>query len=190
MFIYKITNTTNGDFYIGKTTKTLTERLSRHHYNTRYGAETHLSRAIRKYGAENFIIESLESQVPESKLNEREIYWISKLNPQYNMTPGGDGGCPNRSQNWIESNRRHHQNRKPESYATYGMKGKKQSQKFMDAIKKSNSNPVVCEGVEYPSIKAAEEYYRSIGKPKSVRKRIDSPKHTDWYRLRPATKRK
>jgi hypothetical protein len=36
----------------------------------------------------------------------------------------------------------------------------------------------------FSSIKEAEEYYRSIGTPKSVRKRIDNPKHPDWYRIR------
>ena len=73
MFIYKITNTTNGDFYIGKTTQSMEKRFSDHKYNTRYDKvkDTHLYRAMRKYGVDVFIIEALESQVPEEKLNER-----------------------------------------------------------------------------------------------------------------------
>jgi hypothetical protein len=101
------------------------------------------------------------------------------------MTKGGEGGDTSKSPNFIKAIKKQHSNRLPESYASYGMLGKKQSKKFHEAIKKANSYPVVCEGKEFSSIKEAEEYYKSLGTPKSVRKRIDSPKHLDWYRIRP-----
>ena len=139
---------------------------------------------MRKYGTDQFTVKIIESQVDEAKLDEREIYWIAKLNPQYNLTKGGGGGDVSSSPNWISAMEKSHRNRKPESYATYGMLGKKFPEEGKKKISKANSHPVVCEGKEFSSIKAAEEYYRSLGTPKSVRKRIDSAKHPDWYRLK------
>lgn len=50
---------------------------------------------MNKYGIENFIIEELEQVEDESKLDEREIYWIQELQTYgrngYNATKGGDG---------------------------------------------------------------------------------------------------
>lgn len=53
----------------------------------------HLLRAWRKYGDENFEFSILE-KCDESKLNEREIYWIEYYDSYYNgynQTKGGDG---------------------------------------------------------------------------------------------------
>lgn len=182
MIIYKITNKANGNFYIGKTSKTKEERLKRHFYNASYGIDTYLYRAIRKYGKENFTIEEVESQIYKDVIDKKEIEYILTLNPQYNMTKGGEGGDTSKSPNFIRAIKEQHSKRSPESYASYGMLGKKQTGK--DKIGRANSYPVVCEGKEFPSIKAAEEYYKSLGTPKSVRKRIDSPRHHDWYRIR------
>lgn len=185
MIIYKITNKINGDFYIGKTIKSKEERFRCHKYNASYNSETYLHRAMRKYGFDNFTVEEIETQILQENLNEREIYWIYTLKPKYNMTKGGDGGDPLKSPRWIKANKEHHKNRTRESYATYGMLGKKFPEEAKEKVRISNSYPVVCEGKEFPSIKAAEEYYKSLGTPKSIRKRIDSPKHTEWYRIRP-----
>lgn len=50
---------------------------------------------MNKYGIENFIIEELEQVEDETKLDEREIYWIKELQTYgsngYNATKGGDG---------------------------------------------------------------------------------------------------
>jgi group I intron endonuclease len=70
MIIYKIVNKVNGDFYIGKTTKPKEERLQKHFYNSSYNSQTHLHRAIRKYGYSSFIIEEVETQIPKEKLDE------------------------------------------------------------------------------------------------------------------------
>ena len=179
--IYQITNKVNNKFYIGKTTKTIEERFYFHNHTY---DETYLHRALRKYGVDNFTIEIIESQVPDTELDNKERYYIKTLKPHYNLTEGGTGGDTSKSPNFIIGMKKQHANRPPESYASYGMLGKKQTQEQKDAISKRNSYPVMCEGVAYPSIKAAEEYYRSIGTPKSVRKRIDSKRHPDWYRIR------
>ena len=92
MYIYQITNTVDGKIYIGKTTKTIEERFQRHAYNANAKSQTHLHRAIRKYGTEAFTITELESGFnSEDDLNEAEIRYISDLSPQYNMTEGGEG---------------------------------------------------------------------------------------------------
>ena len=93
MVIYKITNILTLDFYVGKTVKTLKQRFSNHKAFAKRESKTHLHRAINKYGSENFVIESVEENIlNEKSLNEREIFWINKLSPRYNMTFGGEGG--------------------------------------------------------------------------------------------------
>lgn len=57
-----------------------------------YKYKSLLYNAMNKYGIENFYVELLESQV--ENYNEREIYWINKLNTirphGYNLARGGD----------------------------------------------------------------------------------------------------
>jgi group I intron endonuclease len=90
--IYRITNTVNGKFYIGQTSRSLDVRWSEHVYRALNGSVTHFHNAIRKYGSESFTREILEV-CALSQLNEREIYWVDKLTPAYNMTGGGDGSA-------------------------------------------------------------------------------------------------
>lgn len=174
MFIYQITNNVNGHFYIGKTTKTIEERFKRHQYNASYHTKGYLYNAIRKYGIESFSIKILEET---TNLDAREQYWIDKLNPQYNMTKGGEGGDTSTSPNYIEAMKKYHAKKTPESYATNGMKGKKHPQKGKPLTK--NYKPVSCEGIIFESIKDAINYFPGV----SVRKRLNSPKYSNWYRL-------
>ena len=89
--IYKITNKLNGKFYVGKTMKSLSTRFYKHCYDAvKRNSRCYFHKAIRKYGKENFVIEELE--VCKNDLGNREIFWISSLNPEYNQTLGGDGG--------------------------------------------------------------------------------------------------
>lgn len=93
MRIYIITNTLNNHRYIGMTKKTLNERWSLHKADARRNKPWHLHRAIRKYGEEKFIIGLLEETTATSmeELGKIETAWIAKLNPEYNMTTGGEG---------------------------------------------------------------------------------------------------
>ena len=98
MLIYKHTNKINNKAYIGKTIKTMEERLSEHVKSALSGSETPFHKAIRKYGIDNFTSEILENNINENKLNLKEIYWIDKENTLcnighgYNITKGGEGG--------------------------------------------------------------------------------------------------
>lgn len=41
---------------------------------------TYLHRAMKKYGIENFIIEAIDTAYSQIELDEKEIFWITKLN--------------------------------------------------------------------------------------------------------------
>lgn len=101
MVIYKITNIVTQDFYIGKTIRSLKHRMRQHIYDAFIrNSQTYLHRSIRKYGREKFIIEIVDTVYSNHLLNEKEIYWIQKLTPKYNMTKGGD---VSKSPKYIES---------------------------------------------------------------------------------------
>lgn len=88
MHIYKTTNIINGKIYVG-------QHIG---MNKNYlGSGNVIKQAIKKYGKYNFIKEIIEDNIEnEDVLNEREIYWIKKLNatnPEigYNRSIGGEG---------------------------------------------------------------------------------------------------
>ena len=89
-YIYKITNTINGKYYIGKST------FSTYRDNSYYGSGQAIKKAIRKYGKDVFIKEILDTCETEEEAYEKEKEWISKTlafesSHGYNLTPGGKG---------------------------------------------------------------------------------------------------
>ena len=97
--IYKVTNNVSGKIYIGKTKRKTRDRWLEHVRDAKnYPLKNiPLHKAIIKYGAENFQIETIETNVPEEELNYKEKYYIKKFNSTnssigYNATIGGDGG--------------------------------------------------------------------------------------------------
>lgn len=87
MIIYKTTNLVNGKFYIGKDSR---------NKKSYYGSGLILNKAIKKYGKENFVKETLEICSSLDELNKCEVYWIKKLNARnldigYNLSEGGEG---------------------------------------------------------------------------------------------------
>lgn len=89
--IYKITNKINGKFYIGLSVD-IKRRFNEHKSPCRFQKiKTPIARAIKKYGLANFSFDILELVECKSKLCEREVFWISKMKPEYNLTSGGDG---------------------------------------------------------------------------------------------------
>ena len=86
MYIYKTTNLTNGKVYIGKSEKD---------FNREYlGSGVLLSKAIKKYGKENFKVELIETCNTIEDLNNREKFWITENIGKdcYNIAEGGTGG--------------------------------------------------------------------------------------------------
>ena len=77
----------NGKRYIGQS-KNIRRRLLEHRKCKSFAPV--ISKAIKKYGWENFDKELLE-QCSIDELNNREIYYIARYKPEYNLTIGGDG---------------------------------------------------------------------------------------------------
>ncbi|MDY0198921.1 MAG: GIY-YIG nuclease family protein [Tenuifilaceae bacterium] len=94
-YIYRITNLVNNKSYVGKTSQKIEVRFNEHVRESKKerSEKRPLYEAIQKYGAENFIVELIE-ECSGDDINEREIFWISKLETfktGYNITLGGDG---------------------------------------------------------------------------------------------------
>jgi len=101
--IYSITNLTNNKQYVGKTSKPnpydrwkqhvqLAKSLTNLNENNSAHSMTIL-KAMNKYGIQNFKFRVIE-ECKDDIVNERETYWITKLdtyNNGYNCTLGGEG---------------------------------------------------------------------------------------------------
>ena len=87
--IYLVTNKVNGHQYVGQSVD-IKRRWMEHTCPSSINNNRTINKAYRKYGKENFVYEVLE-ECSESELDEREIYWIEKLHPVYNMNKGGVG---------------------------------------------------------------------------------------------------
>ena len=102
--VYKITNTINGDCYIGSTTRTFHIRYSNYKSsykrykegNTR-AFHPYLFNAFNKYGYENFTFEIVEySEGTEKEVRLLEEQYIKELKPVYNICQRPSrGGSPN-----------------------------------------------------------------------------------------------
>lgn len=95
-FVYVITNLITGKWYVGKTGVSVRDRWTNHKSGARNGMDTYLCRSIRKYGEENFSVQSVAEVSTEEEANNLERIWIIPLSshdPQfgYNLTLGGDG---------------------------------------------------------------------------------------------------
>ena len=94
--IYKYTNNINGKIYVGQTRQQLQKRHYKH--LQQLNDYTYFHRALKKYGVENFTLEIIEDNIPLEQLDEKEIYWIKKLDSYcssgkgYNETKGGQWG--------------------------------------------------------------------------------------------------
>jgi len=95
--IYKITSP-SGRIYVGQTID-FKKRYASHKHFLKKGDRQHiLYNSFKKYGFENHKFEIIE-EVPDEKLNEREIFWIKELKTcvhdnkeGMNMTFGGESG--------------------------------------------------------------------------------------------------
>lgn len=89
--IYQITNLINGHSYVGLSNH-MSRRFMEHKTPKNIRNKTNvLYKAIRKYGIENFNFVVIEYVKDIDLLAEREMFWISIINPEYNMNKGGNG---------------------------------------------------------------------------------------------------
>lgn len=98
-YIYVLKDENDNIFYVGKTCRP-THRFSRHLRNIRdgstYPVHNKLRKVIRLKGNSKNIYEVIESDIPESKIDIREMFYIKKFRQQglklKNLTDGGEGG--------------------------------------------------------------------------------------------------
>lgn len=86
MIIYKITNNVNGKIYIGQTIRTLEERFAEH----KRSKKSLISKALNKYGIENFTVEQIDAAKTIEELNELEFKYIKEYDC---ITPNGYNQC-------------------------------------------------------------------------------------------------
>lgn len=90
--VYKITNQSNGKFYIGITSRCVLVRWEEHKRHAKHSVNNgHFYRAIKKYGHEVFSVKILSTYKTAEEAKNEEIKLISTLRPSYNSTLGGDG---------------------------------------------------------------------------------------------------
>lgn len=97
--IYRVTNQINGKLYIGQSINGGEVRWKGH---LREKRDYLFSRAIKKYGKENFLVEEIDEAYCPEELNRLERYWIKSYRANepefgYNMTIGGDSAQLSRS---------------------------------------------------------------------------------------------
>lgn len=95
--IYRITNTVNGNTYIGKTGMNFGDRWDCHRaqLNGGYHDNPHLQNAWNKYGSDVFEFAVVQEVSDVSLLNDLEIMYIKQYREGgkcYNISDGGDGG--------------------------------------------------------------------------------------------------
>lgn len=84
--IYKTINSINGKMYVGSDSRNNPSYL---------GSGAYLSRAIKKYGKENFRKTTIDTWDCKDQRDLKEKFWISFYNSKtvgYNIADGGDGG--------------------------------------------------------------------------------------------------
>jgi group I intron endonuclease len=161
MFIYKITNKINKKYYIGQTICSLQKRWREHCSSNKCTA---LSRAIKKYGKENFVIEEIDGANNLSELNYKEWLYILKFNsvaPKgYNLKEGGN----NKKYSSISKNR-----------MSQSQKGKILSKETREKISMSKKNPseetrrrISLAKKQYRASEATKEKQRKNWNPKSI----------------------
>lgn len=95
--IYMIVNKINDMKYVGATSRGYVVRFKKHISSAACGSTAPIHQAIREFGAENFELILLESNISKSEVGSREIYYIDLYNTKfsdhggYNVARGGGG---------------------------------------------------------------------------------------------------
>ena len=149
MIIYKITNNINNKIYIGQTTRTLEERIAEH----KRKRNPLISKAIKKYGIENFSIEIIDKASTINKLNEKEFYYIKKYN---SIAPNGYNQCEGGG-NTIG----YKHTEEAKAKMSEKRKGRKLTEEWKNKIGNSQKKKVINidTGEVFNSVKEASEYY-------------------------------
>lgn len=93
--IYLATSRTSGKSYIGKTSRSIDARWQEHKRARKSMLPFH--KAIRKYGADDFVVKEIALVDNKEEMDRLEKFWILELKTYikdfgYNLSFGGDGG--------------------------------------------------------------------------------------------------
>lgn len=95
-YIYKITNLINNKVYIGQTHQTVNARWKGHTYEALNNYDNnYFHNAIKKYGVDNFKVETIDSATTQDEINRLEKYYIQLFKSNnnvygYNISLGGE----------------------------------------------------------------------------------------------------
>lgn len=92
-YIYTLTNTINGKYYVGQTINVI--KRKKNYETLKCKSQRKLYYAIKKYGFENFEFKVIDEAVCKNKLDELESFYIIKYNcleNGYNLRFGGYKG--------------------------------------------------------------------------------------------------
>jgi group I intron endonuclease len=94
-YVYLITNQVNGKVYVGQTVNTVARRWSEHKRGAKQGRNHRFPNAIRKHGADAFVVSTLHTASSKDELNALEIQEITARSSTdktfgYNMVEGGN----------------------------------------------------------------------------------------------------
>lgn len=88
--IYLITNKVNGKRYIGRSNN-ISRRFAEHKCKSSIKKNNPLANDFKIHSVDSFDFSIIEIVESETMLDDREVYWIAKLNPEYNKCVGGKG---------------------------------------------------------------------------------------------------
>jgi group I intron endonuclease len=158
-WIYQIKNIVNDKVYIGQTTQyNVATRWSDHIKSIKSGQDSHLIRAFKNHGLENFVF-CVVAEVPDEQLDEfeiREIFNRNSLSPNgYNIREGGSRG--KHSQESIVKIRESHTGKKHTDETKEKLRqinlGKKTTQEVREKISKASlGKPKTVDAVQKSSI--------------------------------------
>lgn len=107
--IYLVTNKITGKEYVGQTVQTLDKRWQKHVDDSKSNAiasDQSLHSAMREYGIDNFYIDEIDSGITLIDLENKENFYIEKLNTLvpngYNILLGGGSGGSNKKPKEID----------------------------------------------------------------------------------------
>jgi len=102
--VYLLTCEGSGKQYVGLTSRSIDCRFKEHIADARNRSRFPLHRAINKYGADNFKLETLAITDDRDELSRLEVEAISKFNTRapngYNLTGGGEAPIGDAHPNW------------------------------------------------------------------------------------------
>jgi group I intron endonuclease len=180
MVIYKIVNKVNEKIYIGQTTKGILKRLHSHSRS-----DMIIGKAIRKYGIQSFDISVIDVAEDKQTLNEKEKYWIRKLNSLsphgYNISIGGTGGNLGELVNKKIGDTQRGRKRSKETIEK--MRGQKRSKETIEKMRHPHKKPKP--GHMMGKTVRTEEYRKNIGLSSKGRK---NPKLAEFNRSRTGQK--